>query len=127
MEMHRQKSSISKSRPQIKNRDVMNTSFANDGFYDIMDVHDPLARPSKHVGRSNIRLQEGDGDIWYEKVYCSPTTGQKKIYFCSQKTGKKVRDEPPSGASRVIYLNESGRKEKIRRIDARYQTFAHKE
>jgi hypothetical protein len=45
-----------------------------------------------------------DGDIWIEKIYVSKKTGNKRTYFVSVKTGERVRDEPPSGASQVLYI-----------------------
>jgi len=56
------------------------------------------------VKRSGLNVdQSADGDIWVEKIFQSKKTGKRRIYFCSSKTGRKVRDEPPTGASKVIY------------------------
>lgn len=63
-----------------------------------------FSKPSKIVKRSGLNVdQSADGDIWVEKIFQSKKTGKRRIYFCSSKTGRKVRDEPPTGASKVIY------------------------
>ena len=48
-----------------------------------------------------------DDDIWEEKVGVSPQTGLFQSLFQSRKTGVIIRDEPPTGASRVIYITDS--------------------
>jgi len=63
-----------------------------------------FSKPSKIVKRAGLNVdQSADGDIWVEKIFQSKKTGKRRIYFCSSKTGRKVRDEPPTGASKVIY------------------------
>ena len=74
-------------------------------------LHDPFAKPS------NVRLSRksdgtnkiiGDGDVWVE-ILCEHTkTGEVKSFFKSTKDPhRKVPDEPPTGASHVIYLKTS--------------------
>lgn len=74
--------------------------------YDTLALHDSLAKPSKKVDKSHMII-EGDGDVWIEKLYRHAKTGETKTFFVSQLNGRKVPDEPPSGASHVIYLRES--------------------
>ena len=74
--------------------------------YDTVALHDSLAKPSRKVDKSHMKI-EGDGEVWLEKLYRHAKTGETKRFFVSQSTGKKVPDEPPSGASHVIYLRES--------------------
>ena len=64
-----------------------------------------FGKPSKTLARSNFRLPlSGDGDVWVEKIYRHKKTGEHKVFFCSLRTGKKLCDEPPTGASQVVYL-----------------------
>ncbi len=86
---------------------VTSYSTASSVYTDSSSIRDPLARRSKTVKRSR-RLQKvtSDGDVWIEKKFVSKTTGKERIYFVSVKTGARVRDEPPSGASRVLYAED---------------------
>ncbi len=79
--------------------------------YDTYAINDPMASPSKKIAKSNLKItaNEGDGDIWVEMIFRHKDTGKMRIMFVSKNTGKKVADEPPSGASKVIYLKESER------------------
>jgi hypothetical protein len=74
--------------------------------YDTSVVHDDLAKRSKKFAILHDHA-DGDRDVWVEKLYASTKTGKVKVYFVSKKTGKKIEGEPPSGASRVLYLKES--------------------
>jgi len=78
-------------------------------FYDIKVVLDPSARASKKMGRagSNAPSPSGDGDVWIEKIFRHRETGDTKIFFVSKNTGTKVKLEPPTGASNVMYLRDS--------------------
>jgi len=62
-------------------------------------IHDPVARPSKKI--NSIR---GDGDVWEERLCQNVKTGHYATYFYSKVTGRRVRDEPPTGAGKVVYL-----------------------
>lgn len=65
----------------------------------------PFARESKIIKRSTLNIPKvGDGDIWVERQFRSKNSGKERIYFCSTNTGRKVRGEPPTGASKVIYM-----------------------
>ena len=79
--------------------------------YDIHKQNDPFARESFIVKRSRFFRQKlkQDGDIWFETVFRNVNNGKARIYFVSQKTGTRRRDEPPSGASLVVYLRSSVR------------------
>ena len=67
--------------------------------------HDPFAKQSRMIMRSTLIIpQMGDGDIWVEKRFQSSKSGKERIFFCSTNTGRKVRDEPPTGASKIVYL-----------------------
>lgn len=59
------------------------------------------ARPSKKVSSKMI---SGDGDIWVEKLFQSTKTGKFVRMFESTNTGRRIKGEPPSGASKVVYL-----------------------
>ncbi len=95
--------------PMIKGASILNVRQI--AKYDVDVVKDPLATPSAKVRKSNIRslAQQGDGDIWVEMIFRHKETGKTKIMFVSKNTGRKVGGEPPSGASKVIYLKESER------------------
>ena len=62
------------------------------------------AKPSRIVHRSNIGQIESDGDIWVQVKTRSRLSDRVNTYFISMLTGKKLGGEPPTGASRVIYL-----------------------
>ena len=64
-----------------------------------------FGKPSKLMARSNFILPIlGDGDVWVETIYRHKETGEHRVFFCSLKTGRKLYDEPPTGASKVVYL-----------------------
>mmetsp|Transcript_10078 Transcript_10078/g.11781 ORF Transcript_10078/g.11781 Transcript_10078/m.11781 type:complete len:228 (+) Transcript_10078:79-762(+) len=82
------------------------------GNCDTRMVRDPEARPCTRMNKANFLRKidiVGDKDVWVEKIYYNIENGNKKIFFVSKQTGKKVEQEPPTGASRVIYLKESYR------------------
>mmetsp|Transcript_446 Transcript_446/g.750 ORF Transcript_446/g.750 Transcript_446/m.750 type:complete len:777 (+) Transcript_446:216-2546(+) len=80
---------------------------------------DPCAKPSKIIKRSNLDVSgHGDGDIWVERIFVSKRTGKRKIFFVSVATGRKVRGEPPTGASKVIYQDDL---QHLRRLEAEEQ------
>mmetsp|Transcript_12134 Transcript_12134/g.26409 ORF Transcript_12134/g.26409 Transcript_12134/m.26409 type:complete len:162 (-) Transcript_12134:79-564(-) len=67
-------------------------------------------KPSKRLSKLHIPLLEnGDGDTWIEMLVtnlrCKKTKELKsRSLFYSVKTRQALWDEPPTGASRVIYL-----------------------
>lgn len=61
-------------------------------------------RPSKSVQKSAMGELHGDGDVWYEIRCISRTTNRVRSYFVSTWTGERKKDEPPTNASKVIYL-----------------------
>jgi len=66
--------------------------------------------------RSNLDVPgDGDGDIWVEKIVVSKRSGKKRTFFVSVATGRRVRDEPPTGASKVLYKDDL---QELRRIEA---------
>jgi hypothetical protein len=48
---------------------------------------------------------EQDDDIWIERIVLNGPTGRKKTYFKSLR-GNVVRNEPPTGARTIIYLED---------------------
>ena len=48
---------------------------------------------------------ELDGDIWIERIILNGASGRKKTYFKSV-YGNIVRNEPPTGASSIVYLED---------------------
>jgi len=81
-----------------------------------LSYKDPCAKPSKTIKRSNLDISgEGDGDIWVEKIFVSKRSGKQRTFFISVATGRRVRDEPPTGASKVIYQDDL---KELRRIEA---------
>jgi hypothetical protein len=67
------------------------------------------ARPSGRVPKSKI---EADGDIWQETLAVAEGADQKlqiRSYYQSSR-GKRVWDEPPSGASHILPASEEMRK-----------------
>lgn len=81
-----------------------------------LSYKDPCAKPSKTIKRSNLDISgKGDGDIWVEKIFISKRTGKHRTFFISVATGRRIRDEPPTGASKVIYQDDL---KEMRRIEA---------
>lgn len=80
--------------------------------YDTRLVADPSAKASKKMDRAggNVPSPSGDGDIWVEKIFRHRETGETSVFFVSKLTGQRVKQEPPSGASRVMYLRQSYKK-----------------
>ena len=78
--------------------------------YDYYKELDPHAKQSSAMKKSFFQHIKQDGDIWLETVFRNRKTDKKRIYFVSQKTGIRSRDEPPTGASSVVYLKNSARK-----------------
>jgi hypothetical protein len=93
-----------KLNPVMKGTSTLN--IREQAKYDTQAVHDCVAKPSKKVEKSHIGIK-GDGEVWVEKRYRHIKTRESKIFFVSKSTGRKVPDEPPSGASHVIYLRIS--------------------
>ena len=73
--------------------------------HDTLHIHDPVAKP----GRTTRTHSTGDGDTWVEKILRNAKNGNVDTFFVSTKTGIKYRNEPPTGASTVVYLKESVR------------------
>jgi hypothetical protein len=61
-----------------------------------------VPRQSKRMARRNI---VPDGDIWVEKKR-RVRNGSKMSYFHSVKTGRCQWNEPPTGASIVVYIQQ---------------------
>ena len=81
-----------------------------------LSYKDPCAKPSKTMKRSNLDVSgDGDGDIWVEKIFVSRRSGKQRIFFVSVATGRRVRDEPPTGASKVLYQDDL---QELRKIEA---------
>ncbi len=76
--------------------------------YDTIKTKDPVGNPSKKVARSSIaKTTNGDGDVWVEKICYTKKDRRKVTVFVSKKTGNIVQGEPPTGASKVIFLKNS--------------------
>lgn len=68
---------------------------------------DPFARQSKLMKKSSMKMNiEGDRDTWEERVQVNKKTGKKRSFFYSANTGFRVKDEPPTGASYIIYYDK---------------------
>jgi hypothetical protein len=50
-------------------------------------------------------VPEQDNDIWIERIVLNGSSGQKKTFFKSLR-GNVVRNEPPTGAMTIIYLED---------------------
>ena len=79
-----------------------------------LSYKDPCAKPSKTMKRSNLDVL-GDGDIWVEKIFVSRRSAKQRVFFVSVATGRRVSDEPPTGASKVLYQDDL---QELRRIEA---------
>jgi len=59
--------------------------------------------PQKSRKKPSTKLQKGDGDTWIEKVIFNKKLGEKRSFFRSEMTRLCRWDEPPSGASKIIF------------------------
>jgi len=66
---------------------------------------DPCARQSKLMKKSSMKIKD-DGDTWEERILVNTKNGKKRSFFYSINTGFRVKDEPPTGASLIIYLEK---------------------
>ena len=101
-----------KIKPLMKGASTL--SFDEIQKYDLQCISDPIASPSAKVHKAQMGGNKtlpsgkitGDGEVWVEKLYMT-TDGRKRTVFVSKTTGEKSLDEPPTGASKVIFLKES--------------------
>jgi hypothetical protein len=71
---------------------------ASDHFWS-QESYSPIKSP-KVMARRKLTH---DFDVWREVLVCHKETGEKRSYFVSDKTDRKVWDEPPSGATKIVY------------------------
>lgn len=80
------------------------------------------ARPSQRLGRNAPGVAQADGSTWQE--YIAVCEVQEKLqvrsYFQNLTTGKRVWDEPPSGASNIIPASEEMRRMAALQLDELY-------
>lgn len=71
--------------------------------YDTQLVQDSKASKSKKVSRSSKGhpIVQGDDDVWVEKIYHTKNDNREVSVFISKKTGTMLRDEPPTGMSKL--------------------------
>ena len=95
-----------KKIPDIK---LLVQALQDKGMYEeIGDIDDPIAKASGTVKRSKLSVEStGDGDVWYEAIRKNVKSGKVTHFFISIRTGEKSIDEPPTGASKVVYLKKS--------------------
>ena len=71
--------------------------------YDVQMCNESVTKQSKIVERNGCSMIS-DNDVWVEKVLFQKQTGKARSFFISRKTGRRMPDEPPSGASKILYL-----------------------
>ncbi len=100
--------STEKIHPVMKGLSAL--SFDEFEKYDTKAIADPTAAPSNKYKKAfkdkGNTPTKGDGDVWVEKKLVHKKTGEQVRCFVSKNTGEKVIDEPPSGASKVIFLKD---------------------
>ena len=84
--------------------------------YDVQDCDESVTKQSRIMQKCGCKIISDD-DVWFEKKFLQKHTGQVRSFFISRKTGKKSPDEPPSGASKVLYLKSSNSQDEIRTSD----------
>lgn len=60
-------------------------------------------------------LTNADGDIWEEKLVVCEASAEKLVirsYFKNSRTGRRVWDEPPTGASHIEHASSATRQER---------------
>lgn len=75
------------------------------------DDEDYHSQKSKHVKGQKIidhsSYDHSEDSVWVEaRVLINSKTGKTRSYFANKKTGRRVWDEPPSGAKKIIYLKD---------------------
>ena len=84
------------------------------------DVRDKNATPSRKIAQSRFNTNiVGDDDVWVEMVCGNIYSDVISSIFVSKKTGKMFWDEPPSGASKVIFLKDIERQRAINAISSK--------
>ena len=61
-------------------------------------------KQSKHMPKS-IQNLKGDGDLWVER-FLFDKLGRKRVLFQSVLTDDCHWDEPPTGASRIVFASD---------------------
>ena len=84
-------------------------------FLDWIDAHaqnektmaknEPYLPKRSHKIKKDFRSIKGDGDIWMEKT-ASDVYGNTRTFFECVESGVRNWDEPPTGASRVLYAKD---------------------
>jgi hypothetical protein len=79
-----------------------------------LDVHAPVAtnqmtENTRFLARRSPRIKSAcpisDGETWMEIVVCNTPTGSRSLFYSL--TSKQAKwDEPPSGASKIIYKDD---------------------
>jgi hypothetical protein len=59
--------------------------------------------PTRSRSIEKIRKIAHDFDVWREVIVRHKETGEIRSYFVSDKTNRKEWDEPPSGATTIVY------------------------
>lgn len=95
-----------KTEPMMKGSSKLNVKEKQN--YDTKILTDSNAKNSEKMRKAGVIVM-GDKDVWVEKIYHCNENGKTKVVFVSKQTGTEVEAEPPTGASRVVYLRESYR------------------
>ncbi len=96
-------SSVSAFCETLETKSIVSSNSSLCAQTDAEIILDPLARPSKRMSKANNRVY-GDNDVWVEKILVNKKTRKERSFFYSIKTGERKADEPPTGASKVIYI-----------------------
>jgi len=102
-----------KGRARFKQQQQGNNNLHKDVLgrsdtFDSSDSGDSNDNDNVDVHGAGNGDSDGDGDVWVEVLCKHIKTGQIRSYFKSTKDPhRRVADEPPTGASHVIYLKSS--------------------
>lgn len=71
----------------------------NHAMLSSLDLYSPTRSPKVQARRKITH----DFDVWREVLVYHRETGEKRSFFVSDNTNRKVWDEPPTGATKIVY------------------------
>lgn len=93
--------------------DTVASTSSDEGAWPLMGIKtkmeynaNPFAKQSKSIRKSKMKMKIiGDNDIWEERTLVNTKTGRQRSFFYSVNTGFRLKDEPPTGASQIVYID----------------------
>ena len=113
---------VAKEVPEVPSSKVVKDSVQNNLPVKKQDLNndeckdDFIPKKSSRMSKTAKRVIP-DGDTWIERiVVLDAKTRSFRSYFVSQKTNRRVWDEPPSGASNMILIGDKTYPENVKSV-----------